>query len=248
MEQIKKIKPRDYAIEQIQWYIKENKLGSHAKLPGERDMCAMWDLNRSTLRSAIKRLIEEGILYSAVGSGTYVAPPKFRMNLQDAKSTTESLRGTGNFLWTETVWSQLRDADALLAEKLGIPQGEKVFHLIRLRRKNNIPFRIEESFLNHSLCQGIEKHNFTDESLYKILKKNGIFPEKGSEEIGIAYVTGQEAKWLEIEENQAVFRLEGVTRDDEERIIEYFRILARADQVQFSSVLTVEFEKNGGVQ
>ena len=53
----------------------------------------MWGLNRATLRAALRRLIELGRIYSLKGSGTYVAPPKLERNLQDAKSTTESVRG-----------------------------------------------------------------------------------------------------------------------------------------------------------
>ena len=53
-------RPRDEATEHIECYILEKKLPPHAKLPSERDMCSMWNFNRTTLRSAIKRLIVEG--------------------------------------------------------------------------------------------------------------------------------------------------------------------------------------------
>lgn len=239
MEQIKKVKPRDYAIEQIRWYIEENKLGPHAKLPGERDMCDMWGVNRSTLRSAIKRLVEENILYSETGSGTYVAPPKFRMNLQDAKSTTESMRGTGNFLWTEVVDSFFLEADEYLSDKLCLNKGEKVFCLIRIRRKNNIPFRIEKSYINYSLCEGIENHNFTDESLFKILKSYGLTLDTGNEDIGIVYAGKDEAQLLQIDEGDHLFGIRGIISDINGKIVEYFDILTRADQVQFTSILKI---------
>ena len=64
MERIKKIPPHDRAVEQIIWYIEENNLKPHAKLPGERELCEMWNLNRSTLHQAIQQLIEEKRLYS----------------------------------------------------------------------------------------------------------------------------------------------------------------------------------------
>ena len=54
-------RPRDEATEHIECYILEKKLPPHAKLPSERDMCSMWNFNRTTLRSAIKRLIVEGV-------------------------------------------------------------------------------------------------------------------------------------------------------------------------------------------
>ena len=36
---------RDEAVEKIECYIIENKLKPHAKIPSERDMCDMWNIN-----------------------------------------------------------------------------------------------------------------------------------------------------------------------------------------------------------
>ena len=52
-------KPRERAMEQIEAYILQSGLKAGDSLPPEREMCRMWDLNRSTLRSAIARLEEE---------------------------------------------------------------------------------------------------------------------------------------------------------------------------------------------
>lgn len=57
MEKIKKIRPQDMAMEQIQWYIQENQLKPHTQLPSERELCTMWQMNRSTLHTAIQQLI-----------------------------------------------------------------------------------------------------------------------------------------------------------------------------------------------
>ena len=70
MEKLKKIRPLDMAMEQIEWYIKENQLKPHEKLPSEREMCTLWQMNRSTLHAAIQQLVEERKLYSIKGSGT----------------------------------------------------------------------------------------------------------------------------------------------------------------------------------
>lgn len=242
VEQIRKVKPRDFAMEQIKWYISEQKLGPHAKLPSERQLCEKWNINRSTLRSAIKRLIEENILYSEVGSGTYVAPPKFRINLQDAKSTTESFKGTGNFLWTDVVDSVFLEADTFLSKKLGIEEGSKVFCLKRIRRKNNVPFRLEESYINYQLCEGIENNSFIDMSLFKVLKNYGLVLYQGNEDIGIEYADKEVAKKLAVEEGSFLFSLSGITTDIDGRVVEYFKILSRSDQTQFSSSLKMSVD------
>ncbi len=237
MGDIKKIKPREYAIEKLLWYIHKNNLGPHTKLPSERELCSMWNINRTTLRTAIERLVEENILYTEVGSGTYMAPAKLKINLQDAKSTTESIKRTGNYLITDVLESKVIKADSEIAGRLKIPEGEKVFYLKRLRKKNNSPFRIEQSYINYSFCNGLENYNFADESLFKILKKHGITMAHGYEDVGIDFVNANEANILQINEGQYVFSLKGITKDTKGRIVEYFKILTRSDQVQFTSIL-----------
>ncbi len=243
MDEVRRVRPKEYAIEQLRWYILTNRLGPHAKLPSERELCDMWAINRSTLRTAVKKLTEEGILYSEAGSGTFVAAPKFTLNLKDARSMTEAFRGTGNYLFSEVIRTELTEADEELSVMLDINVGDKVFALKRIRTKNNLPFRLEESFLNYSLCEGIENENFTDESLYKVLKRYGLNVSHGSENIGIHYATREEADILGIEEKAFLFCLKGVIKDAEERPIEAFKILTRADQVRFSSVLKVSVDE-----
>lgn len=91
MEQQFRARPRDQATEQIECYILQNDLAPHSKLPSERDMCSMWQMNRTTLRSAIRRLIVEGKVYHRKGAGTFVAPPKLERTLQDVKSFTDQV-------------------------------------------------------------------------------------------------------------------------------------------------------------
>ena len=88
MEKIKKIRPQDMAMEQIQWYIQENQLKPHTQLPSERELCTMWQMNRSTLHTAIQQLIEERKLYSVKGSGTIVAPPRLVRDIKGIQSTS----------------------------------------------------------------------------------------------------------------------------------------------------------------
>jgi DNA-binding transcriptional regulator YhcF (GntR family)/methanogenic corrinoid protein MtbC1 len=46
---------------------------SHQKLPSERDLCQLHDLSRMTARRALQELIDEGLVYTRVGKGTFVS-------------------------------------------------------------------------------------------------------------------------------------------------------------------------------
>ena len=231
-------RPRDEATEHIECYILEKKLPPHAKLPSERDMCSMWNFNRTTLRSAIKRLIVEGKLYNRKGSGTFVAPPKLERDLQDAMSVSEAVYLAGRVLETRLLDRQILKADRHVAQKLQLEEGSSVFYLRRLRVVDGIPVMIEHSYVDYSRYPYLERYDFCEESLYSVLECYGVGVHHGGEEVGITYTTEEEAQRLNMEEGQPVFYLSGVSCDINDRPVEYFKSVVRADQVRFSSVLT----------
>lgn len=237
MEQQQRIRHRDEVVELIECYLQRHDLASHGKLPGEREMCEMWGLNRTTLRTAIRRLIEMGRLYSLKGSGTYVAPPKLERNLQDAKSTTESVRGSGHKLRTRVLEQQIVEASQYVAEKLQISAGKKVFYLRRLRIMDGVPYMIETNYLNMDMCPGLVDYDFGDESLYRVLNYHNVYLTQGHESVGITYATESEAKHLQVSEGGHLFFLTGVAQDSNGTPVEYFKSVARSDKVRFSSVL-----------
>lgn len=237
MEQRQRVRHRDEAVELIECYLQRHDLAPHGKLPGERELCEMWGLNRTTLRTAIRRLIEMGRLYSLKGSGTYVAPPKLERNLQDAKSTTESVRGAGHKLRTRVLETQIVEASTYVAEKLRIDPGKKVFYMRRLRIMDGVPYMIETNYVNLELCPRLPDYDFGDESLYRVLNYHRVYPSQGQEFVGITYATESEAKHLQVLEGGPLFFLTGVTEDYNGVPVEYFKSVARPDKVRFSSVL-----------
>lgn len=237
MEQKQRFRHREEAVELIECYLQTNDIPPHGKLPAEREMCEMWGLNRTTLRAAIRRLTEMGKLYSLKGSGTYVAPPKLERNLQDAKSTTESVRGDGRQLKTRVLRTELLQADHYLSKKLQVPEGTRVLFMRRLRIMDGVPYMIETNYVNLSRCPRLLDHDFNNESLYQVLSYYQIYPAKGEESIGITYATETEARHLQIDEGGALFYLTGIVRDYNDVPVEFFKSVTRPDMVRFSSIL-----------
>ena len=237
MEEKQRIRHREEAVELIECYLQTNNIPPHGKLPAEREMCEMWGLNRTTLRAAIRRLTEMGRLYSLKGSGTYVAPPKLERNLQDAKSTTESVRGDGRQLKTTVLESEVILADHYISEKLQVPEGTRVLFMRRLRIMDGVPYMVETNYVNLSLCPRLIDHDFTNESLYRVLSYYHVFPFSGEESIGITYATESEARQLRIDEGGSLFFLTGIARDYNNVPVEFFKSVARPDMVRFSSIL-----------
>lgn len=236
-EEKSRVRHRDEAVELIECYLQRHDLAPHGKLPSEREMCEMWGLNRATLRAALRRLIELGKIYSLKGSGTYVAPPKLERNLQDAKSTTESVRGAGHKLKTSVLEEDVISASSMVAKALDIQEGERVLYLRRLRLMDGVPYMIESNYINLERCPRLLDYDFRDESLYRVLNYHNIFLCQGYESVGITYATESEARYLQTEAGDPLYFLTGVAKDQNGIPVEYFKSVARPDKVRFSSIL-----------
>lgn len=231
-------RPQDEATEKIEWLIRKNQIKPHVKLPSERDLCELWKLNRTTLRSAIKRLIVEGKLYSKKGSGTFVAEPKIVRNLQDSQSITELLADQGRDFESKVISFRLIPCIKPLSHVLHVPVGRGIYELIRVRMLDGEPLMLERTCLSEDRFPELIEVDFEKESLYEVLKNHyGVVILGGDEKVGMTYAGKNEAEQLNLPEETALFYLDGVAWDEKEEPIEAFQSWVRADRIQLFSVL-----------
>lgn len=233
------LRPLDEAIEQVESYITQQRLPPHTRLPSERELCALWDMNRTTLRNALQHLMREGIIYSRHGSGTYVAAEKLVCNLQDLSSLSDAVRRAGRRLETRVLEARVIECDKQLVKKMRLPLGHKLFVLTRLRFVDGVPFVIEISHLDYERHPGLEAYDFSSASLYQVLRERYHDQiQQGEEKLGVTYCTEDEARCLELAYNSPVFFLRGTTLDGEGTVLEHFKNIARPDQIRYASSLT----------
>ncbi len=232
-----KNRPRDEAAEKIECYIIENNLKAHDRIPSERDMCAMWNINRTTLRSAITRLCDEGALYNRIGSGTFVAPKKLICNLQDIKGSSEYINDEGRELTTKLIRFQVREANKKIAKSLHLPLGSHVFEIGRLRCIDGTPGLLEYSFCDADRFKGLENYDFEKGSLYGALAKDyDVDLAQGREWLNVTYLDEEEAKLLGVRSGSPVIDQSGIVCDGTGMPAEYFRLLARPEYIRFTSM------------
>ncbi|MBE7004647.1 MAG: GntR family transcriptional regulator, partial [Ruminococcaceae bacterium] len=187
-----------------------------------------------------------GLLYSVLGSGTFVAPLKLERRLQDARSLTEAAKDAGRVLWSRVLEMELTTSDESVSKKLGCKPGHPIFYLRRLRMIDSVPFTIETCWLDHELCRGVEAHDFASESLYHVLEQAGVRLTHGRESIGITYANEEESRLLRLSEGDALFYLSGVSMDEGGRVVEAFKSVSLPDKVRFSGTLRRASKKAEG--
>lgn len=112
--------------QEIKEQIKDNILKPNQVIKSENEMCQCYKVSRVTVRKAIDELCAEGILYRIKGKGCFVR------ELADQKrsriySFTEAVRNEGKLPGKKQLSLEKKEADAYLADKLQIEEGEGDF-------------------------------------------------------------------------------------------------------------------------
>lgn len=229
------ISPRDDAAEKIEHYIIENKLEPNAKIPSERDLCEMWGINRTTLRSAIKRLVSSGKLYNKKGSGTFVADHKIIIDLHSI-ITLSDIDIRRNRLLIEVISTKIIESNKHISKELHVSLGTKVYEFIRLIKVDRDPICFETLYIPYDRFLDIDKFNLEEEVLYKVMENRyNTEISGGIRNVGISPLNFVDADLLNVENNSAVYILDGVIFDKDNIPIIYMKSMLRPDKVKFSS-------------
>ena len=230
-------KPRERAQEQIEAYILEQGLKVGDRLPPEREMCRMWGLNRTTLRSAIARLEAEGRLSSTQGSGTCLTP-RFRRTLQDLQSFTEYAFAGGFQPETRLLAFTIVECDKHLSRRFRRMLGEKLYRISRLRMLDGMPVLLETAFIPVELAPNLDQHDLVNGSLFTLLRENYCLElDHGEEKTSVTLATEEEAAHLGITPGSPVFWIVSQTDSPDGTVIEYCRTVGRADRMELASIL-----------
>ena len=208
-----------------------DELAAHEQLPSEREFCERHGVSRITVRRALGELQNEGLIYTSVGKGTYVAVPRLNEELQPLSSFTEDMRRRGMTASSRVLEKAVLPADDGLATRLGVPAGSAVIKLYRLRLTDGIPIAIQTTWLPHHACPTLLHHDLETRSLFDILRQEyGLRLARGETNIGAALAGPDELRLLELHPPAAVLISEQTTFLDNGEVIEFVRSVFRGDR------------------
>lgn len=226
--------------EDIESYIIENQLKPYDALPSERKLAEHLNVNRLTLRAALKRLRNEHHIFTKHGKGNFISPPKIEDDTHNFTSFTTGWSSDGYTTSSKVVLFELIDAPLPVSTHLNISLGEKVYLLKRIRLLDSEPILLETSYIPQKYCPNLEQYNFETSSLYDTLKKIYHLDLKEIQEsIEITSLTKEESIYLNGPEEDTAFFIKS-TAFDSEKPVEYCISIGRAERYMMSSKLKSE--------
>lgn len=196
-----------------------------SRLSSERELSEEYNVSRITARQAITTLLDNGLIFREQGRGTFVAEPRMR-HLQGLTSFTEDMQARGFLPKSKVLTHEVIEADEKLQHDLRIHTGAQVLHLVRLRLVDEKPIAIQESCISLSLCPGLDSEDFTNQSLFALLRsKYFINPAWTEVEVEAVLATKDEADLLQIRFHDPLLVVRGKTFTDSFEPVETVRTI-----------------------
>jgi len=152
--------------------INSGKLSPGNRVWSEHDIMKKFHVSRNTAQKAIETLVNEGIVSRVQGKGSFVKQPKVDYGLQQLASFTEETFGKGLKPTSKVICFIREHPDYHHANNLKISDNDWVFKLERLRMADEYPIAHQISIIPEELCPGLQRYDFSKQSLYEVFEKD----------------------------------------------------------------------------
>jgi GntR family transcriptional regulator len=211
-------------------------LPAHERLPSERELCDQYDISRTTVRRALADLLNEGLIYTTIGKGTYVAPPQMKEELQPLSSFSEDITRRGMQPSSRLLRAEIQNANDEQAARLCLPRGAEVVSIYRLRLADGKPIALQLTWLPHHLCPDLLSFDLAQQSLYQILRGEYHFKLAHADTtIMAALGNPEECRLLVLSPPAAVLISQQATYLENDSLIEYTHSVFRSDRYKLYS-------------
>ncbi len=198
------------------------------RFPTDEQLVADYDVSRQTVREAVRRLADEGLLERTRGRGTRV-------------KTFEHMAGSLGSLYEQVREQRATQRSVVLARRivtdryaardLALPSDAELVYIERLRFADDEPLALDRAWLPAHVASQLLSVDLTDTGLYlELARVCGIRDLHGSERIRPVVPSETDRRTLALPEGEAAFSIERLTRTGETTPVEWRHSLVRGDR------------------
>jgi GntR family phosphonate transport system transcriptional regulator len=121
---------------------------SGERLPSEKDIASLFDVNRHTVRRAIAILANRGLLRAERGSGTFVEKGRIPYAIGRRTRFSENVSTAGCIADGRLISAATELADADVAGRLKLSRGALVVRINAIRKASRVPLCVGTSWLD----------------------------------------------------------------------------------------------------
>ena len=199
---------RHRLADELRALVLSGELAPGAQLPSEPELARRMRVSRSSLRSAIALLEEEGLLRPVHGSGTYVNDrPLLRDDLSRNLSGTEMITATGRTPGARLTQARLEPAPPDVAAAFGLPDGAPLSALRRVRTADGEPVIDATDWCRPEVLDPVAMADPANGSVYQALADRQLAIHHGVATMRPAVADARVAERLEVPEGSLLLTL-----------------------------------------
>jgi len=202
------------------------------RLDNELDLTELLGVSRPTVRQAVQRLVDQGLVVRRRGLGTVVVVPRILRSV-GLTSLYDDLAASGRQPATTVLAITARSADDQIAAVLSVPAGTAVLAVERLRLADGAPLALMHNYLPSGLLRGEPKERLETSGLYEVLRGQGVQLRAGEQVIGARKATAHEARLLQAPRTATVLTMTRTTCDQNGTPVEHGSHVYLAERYSF---------------
>jgi GntR family transcriptional regulator len=183
-------------------------------LPSQRELSTRYGVTLMTLRQALGRLEEQGLVEQRHGRGTFVRGIKAAYSLGSLRSLADDLRAQGLDVDTGVLTFERGRLPDEVAQRLGLPAEAAGLRVERVRRLGTTPAVHQISWVPEKLAGPVAAADLTAIPLYDALANAGAVAAGAEERLSPALLDPGLAELLNKPAGWPVFVSERVTFDE----------------------------------
>ncbi|MFG6149714.1 GntR family transcriptional regulator [Halobacillus sp. B23F22_1] len=192
---------------------------SGASIPSESQLMAQYNVSRTTIRQAVRDLVQAGILETRRGAPTKV----LRQPKENAANPGVIHHELGEDMDVKVLRVENSGPHYLAKSQLHLSEDEEVFVLARLRLADQKPIAIQQLFMPKSIGEKVNDKVDEDFDLFPHLGRHNIHYSTIKEDVSACNATRYEADLLGITPGEALIDIERITLGMDQMPIEYSR-------------------------
>jgi GntR family transcriptional regulator len=207
------------------------------KIPPEHELMDKYGVSRATIRRAIRTLIDEGVLESRQGLGTFVAVRPIEEWLGNLSTFFDIIGELGLHPNIKVLKQGVTEAPQDAAKIFGV---SRLYETVRLRQANDTPVVLETQYYPLEIGEKLARLDLNNVSTYDVLETElGVSLWEAKQTIGAIIPGAEEKKLLGMTaEPSCALLSKRLVLGHDGRPLEYEKSIYRADIYAFRINLT----------
>lgn len=199
--------------DQLKQAVAQGDLPKGSMLESELVLAEDWNVSRPTVRRAIQQLVDDGLLVRRRGIGTQIVNDKVRRGFA-LTSLYDDLVDSGSVPFTRVLTFETIQPPASIAQDLGLDEGDRVVHLVRLRGAGGVAFALMSNWVRLEVADGLTIAELESTGLYRLIRDRGVRPHSAMQRLGATLATQEISDVLDVPVGAAMVTMRRVMQDD----------------------------------